>query len=309
MRQFRPQVAVSFLNRANCANVIAGRWCGFRTVLSERVATADHFGAGPAAQLKRTLIRELYRRADAIVAVSQGVRHGLVNACQVPEGKISVIPNPVDVARIRLMADREPEAMLPDRFIVSVNRLTPNKNVQLQLEALHLSGLPHTLVVLGDGPVRAALEARADALGIRHRVRFLGFVANPFAIVARAEMFVSTSNVEGFPNAMAEAMALGVPCISTNCRAGPAEILADDAELEVAAMHPGRYGVLTPVGDAPACAAALQLLAQPEQRTRYSARSVERAADFAPEMIIARYWQVISRVAAPVAGPAGRHWK
>lgn len=307
MRRFRPHVAVSFLSRANCANVIAGRWCGYRTVISERVATLEHFGQGAAAQVKRAVTRELYRRADAIVAVSEGVRRGLVEWCQVPAPRIEVIPNPVDVARIREWAAQSLDIVLPAKFIVSVNRLTAKKNVPLQLEALQRSGLPHHWVILGDGPDRAALEALAVTLGLRDRVHFLGFVSNPFAIMAQADMFVSTSNAEGFPNALAEAMALGVPCVATNCRSGPAEILADEPKLETTAMLPTRFGVLIPVGDADACAAALCFLARPEQRADYSRRASERAVLYSPESIIARYWRVIARVADEARpGPAVR---
>jgi N-acetylgalactosamine-N,N'-diacetylbacillosaminyl-diphospho-undecaprenol 4-alpha-N-acetylgalactosaminyltransferase len=299
MRQFKPHAAVSFLNRANCANVLASHWCGYRTVISERVATADHFGAGASGRLKRAVTRELYRRADAILAVSEGVRHGLIEHCNIPSDRIEVIPNPVDVARIRALGAAEPEIPLPHPFIVSVNRLIENKNVGLQLESFQRSGLPHHLVILGDGPEREALLARAYALGVADRVHFVGFSVNPFAIVARADIFVCSSNAEGFPNALAEAMALGVPCVSTNCRAGPAEILADDPRLEISAMQPVQYGVLTPVGDANACAAALRFLAQAEQRTLYSERAATRAAAYAPDAVIERYWRAISRVAAP----------
>ncbi len=299
MKRFRPHAAVSFLNRANCANVLVGRLCGYRTVISERVFTADHFGDGPAAQLKRAVTRELYRRADVVLAVSEGVRRGLVEACGLPAERIDVIPNPVDAARIRTLAAQEPETALPDRFIVSVNRLNANKNVSLQLEAMRRSGLSHHLVILGDGPERERLQAQALALGLAERVHFVGFSTNPFAIVARADMFLSTSNAEGFPNALAEALALGVPCVSTNCRAGPAEILADDPTLKVSQMHPARYGVLTPVRDAEACAAALRFLAQPAQRALYSRRASRRAAAYAPATVIERYWQAISRAMAP----------
>lgn len=301
LRRFRPDVAVSFLNRANCANLIASRWSGHRTVISERVATAEHFGGGTAGRFKRAVTRNLYRHADAIVAVSEGVRRGLSKDCGIPADRIDVIANPVDAARIRTLAALGSHISLPERFIVSVNRLAPNKNVQLQLDALQRSGLPHDLVILGDGPERASLVARAEALGLAGRVRFLGFIGNPYPIVARAEMFLSTSNAEGFPNALAEAMALGVPSISTNCRSGPAEILAEDPDLEISAMHAAQHGVLAPVNDAEACAAALRFLASPNHAAIYGQRAAERAQAYAPEAIIEYYWRVISRTGAPPA--------
>jgi N-acetylgalactosamine-N,N'-diacetylbacillosaminyl-diphospho-undecaprenol 4-alpha-N-acetylgalactosaminyltransferase len=303
LRRFQPDVAVSFLNRANCANIIAARICGHRTLISERVATSDHFGAGPGALLKRTVTRELYRRADALVAVSEGVKRGLVQSCGVPPARIEVIPNPVDVPQIRRLGAETPATPLPERYIVSANRLVPNKNVALQIEALHRSGLDHHLLILGDGPERCALAARAQALGLADRVRFLGFVANPFAIVARAQMYISTSNAEGFPNALAEAMALGVPCLSTNCASGPAEILADDPDLEIDTWRPAEFGVLTPVNDADACADALRFLSN--QRRRYGERAATRVGVYAPERVTARYWQAIVRTAGPPAAHAG----
>jgi N-acetylgalactosamine-N,N'-diacetylbacillosaminyl-diphospho-undecaprenol 4-alpha-N-acetylgalactosaminyltransferase len=306
MRRFRPHVAISFLNRANCANVLASRWCGYRAVISERVATSAHFGAGPAGGLKRSITRQLYSRADVVLAVSEGVRRDLVEQCGVPGERIEVIENPVDVDRIRALGAQAPDYQLPERFIVSVNRLIANKNVALQLEGLQRSGLPHHLVILGDGPDRNALQARAEALGLVGRVHLVGFSPNPFAIVARAEMFLSTSNAEGFPNALAEAMALGVPCVSTNCQAGPSEILAGKPRLELAGMHPAEFGVLIPVGDAEACASALRFMSRAEERAKYSRRASERARCYAPEDFIEGYWRAISRMAAQAHEPVHR---
>lgn len=296
LRNSKPDLAVAFLSRANCATVLAGRQLGFPTVISERVATADHFGDGPGGVLKRLVAGEIYRRADAVVAVSQGVKEGLVQRCGVSPNRVEVIANPVDAERIRALASAPLEHSLPEKAIVSVSRLAANKNVAMVIEALAQSGLPHHLLVLGDGPERSALAQRARALGLEARVHFLGFLSNPFPVMARAELFASASNAEGFPNALVEALALGLPSVFTNCRAGPAEILADDAALEVSAMHPARYGVLTPVGDVAALAEALRFLASPEQRMHYRRRALERAEAYEPHAVFNRYWQVISRV-------------
>jgi glycosyltransferase involved in cell wall biosynthesis len=310
LRSAKPDVAVSFLTRANCATVLAAQRLGFPTVISERVATADHFGRGPGGVLKRLVTGEAYRRADAIIAVSQGVKHGLVAQCGVRSDKIDVIPNPVDAPRIKALALEPPQHRLPEKAIVCVCRLAANKNVAMLIEALARSGLPHHLLVLGEGPERSALAQRARALGLGERVHFLGFLSNPFSVMARAEMFASASNAEGFPNALAEALALGLPSVFTNCRAGPAEILADDAALEISAMHPARYGVLTPVGDVEALAEALRFLATREQRMHYRRRALERGAAYEPSAVFKRYWRVISRVldarSSPSAVPARR---
>jgi glycosyltransferase involved in cell wall biosynthesis len=95
--------------------------------------------------------------------------------------------------------------------------------------------------------------ALAAALGVADDLLLPGFVANPHAWLARARLFVLSSRWEGSPNALAEALALGVPSVATDCLSGPRELLAD-----------GRYGPLVPVGDAPALRAAMAAtLAQP----------------------------------------------
>ena len=102
------------------------------------------------------------------------------------------------------------------------------------------------LVILGEGRDREALTALADSLGVGADVAMPGFMANPYPWLARARLFVLSSAWEGSPNALTEALALGVPAVSTACPSGPDEILAD-----------GRHGPLVPVGDVDAMAAAM----------------------------------------------------
>jgi glycosyltransferase involved in cell wall biosynthesis len=104
----------------------------------------------------------------------------------------------------------------------------------------------YRLVILGEGNDRAPLEALAVKLGLKDDIDLPGFVTNPFAYMSKAALFVLSSAWEGFGNVLAEAMALGVPVVSTDCPSGPREILQD-----------GRYGPLVPVGDACALAKAM----------------------------------------------------
>ncbi len=290
-----PTLCLSFLTRANCANVLAARATGHSSIISERVATSSHFGNSPKAIVLKQFVRLLYPRADRLVAVSEGVARDLVNNFGLPDAKIDIIYNPVDMNQLTKMSLEDPDVRPERKYLVAVGRLQANKNVSMLLTAFASANTRLDLVILGDGPERALLEEMARRLGIGHRVHFLGFLPNPYAIMARATAFVSASNAEGFPNALVEAMSLGLPCIFTNCQSGPAEILAMDAALEIEDMTAVQHGVLTPVNDAVAFARAIEYVNDDAVAEKYGPRALARAADFAPEKILDRYADLIER--------------
>ena len=135
--------------------------------------------------------------------------------------------------------------------------------------------------MLGEGGERDALERQARRLRVADDVAFPGFVANPFAYMARAGVFVLASRYEALGNVLVEALACGCSVVSTDCPVGPAEVL-----------ERGRYGRLVPVGDADALAraiaAALDTPGAPE-------RLKERAADFSARRIAERYLDALDQ--------------
>jgi glycosyltransferase involved in cell wall biosynthesis len=198
------------------------------------------------------LIGQVYRQADAIVAVSQGVADDLSATAGLPRERVTTIYNPVvtpDLAA--LPAAPAPHSWLEDGgppVIVAAGRLAPQKNFPLLIEAFARlrRTRPARLLILGEGEQRGELEAQTSQLGIAADVALPGFVANPYAAFARAALFVLSSDYEGLGNVVIEALACGCPVVSTDCPSGPAEILDN-----------GRYGELVPVGDAAALSAAM----------------------------------------------------
>lgn len=193
------------------------------------------------------LTRWLYRRADAIVGVSDGVSRDLERTLGLPTGSVITIHNPVDTEHIAQAI----EGPIPDELerafgalrapvVITTGRLVEQKAHRDLLAAF--AGLPQdrrgSLVILGEGPLRQALERQADRLGIRDRVWMPGFVDNPWWFIARSDVFALSSHWEGHPRAILEALACNTPIVSTDCPSGPREILAD---------APGAQ--LTPVGD------------------------------------------------------------
>src|SRR5690606_7026139 len=131
--------------------------------------------------------------------------------------------------------------------VLGVGSLTPRKDFPTLLRAFaRSSNVESRLIILGEGPERATLESLAQELGISDRVRLPGFVANPFAYMARANVYVLSSTLEGLPGSLVQARACRCPSVGTDCPSGPAGILRD-----------GEGGPRVPIGDREAMATAI----------------------------------------------------
>lgn len=226
------------------------------------------------------LTRLVAWRATKAIAVSDGVGRDLVER-GFRDGQIAVIHNPLPPSRPRNEGPQPWQASLAAMgdgpVIVTLGRLVPVKDHRTLLKAFSLldpSGR-HRLVIFGDGPLREELIAYAEELGISGRTLFPGYVNDPAACYACADLFVLSSVSEGFGNVLIEAMAAGVPVVSTDAPYGPREILVD-----------GHFGALLPVGDAPALAQAMATTLLAPARADDLRR---RAADFSIDVAGDRY--------------------
>lgn len=297
LRQLRPDATLSFLTRANIANILAGRLLRFPALISERVNTSSHLSTGRMASLSRFLVKQLYPLARRIIAVSPGVADDLVAAFGVPRGKIVVIANPIDVARIRADAAAGAPAPAGGPYAMGMGRLVPNKNFAMLIEAFARSGSAERLIIFGEGPERPALEALIARLNLADRVHLAGFSANPFAALGGAALFILPSNAEGFPNSLLEAMSLGVPVISTNCLSGPAEVLADLPREKVGpGVTRAEHGLLVPPNDGASMAEAIRVMADPAVRAAYGAKAVARAEYYGVKRAKDLYWAEVLAV-------------
>lgn len=292
----RPDVTLSFLTRSNMVSVLAAKLFGHRAIISERANTSGHFRPGASGAVAKRLIRALYPRADAVIAVSRGIADDLRDGFGVDAGRLSVIANPVDGDAIRAAAAMPPAIGSDRPYLVAVSRLTKGKNVTLLVDALGRAKTDLDLLVLGQGTERAAIEAQAAELGLASRVRLCGFQENPYAIMRGARAYVSASNGEGFPNGLVEALALGLPAIATNCASGPSEILADLRREQVDGLTFAPFGVLVPPDNADAFARGIEAVAlEPERHAALSAAGLKRAAEYGTGRAKAAYWSVIDR--------------
>jgi len=294
MKNVSPSVTLSFLTRANCANVFSAGLLGHPCIISERIHTSSHFGNGATATLSRNIVRLAYRRADQVIAVSQGVRQELVANYGISENRICAIYNPVDVDLIERQASELPEIPLPPAYILGIGRLVPNKNFRLLIEAYLAADVSESLVILGEGDERSALEALIAQRGLSGRILLPGYVRNPYPMLKVARLFVCSSNAEGFPNALIEAMVLGCPVVSTDCDSGPREILdgiSGNRSTDVAA---GRWGILVPTNTVQPMAEAITMALRPEIGSMYQERGRQRAKDFRVQASADQYWSTLA---------------
>lgn len=244
----RPKFLLSGLNHTHVACWLATKVLPFRVqvVLSAHNQFSMSFGSGSGIRGKvlEILTKLAFRDADGITAVSSGVKEDLVETIGVDHGRIEVIFNPIVDDSIRDLAKQklvEPwlQAGQPP-VVLAIGRLVEQKAFDVLLEAFARVRRQKfcRLIILGDGPLRGELHDQADQLSISEAVLFPGFVENPFQYLAKSSVFVLSSSWEGLPTVLVEALACGTKIVSTNCRSGPAEILAD-----------GKYGILVPVGN------------------------------------------------------------
>lgn len=225
-----------------------------------------------------------YRLADYRVGVSEGVVEDIAQLSGVSRSAFSVIHNPVP-PRLEPNIDvlNKTDALWgapSGARIVTVGSMKAQKNHSLLLHAFAQMNRPDArLMFVGDGKGRAELLDLAEELGIANRVILAGFHSDPTPFYKTADVFVLSSNYEGFGNVIVEAMACGTPVVSTNCPSGPSEILEG-----------GKYGRLVPVGDIEAMADAITAtLDDPAPKALLETR----AANFLPAKAAAAYLELM----------------
>ncbi|MEM8613196.1 MAG: glycosyltransferase, partial [Cyanobacteria bacterium P01_H01_bin.105] len=253
-------------------------------------------------KLKWAVVQRFYPLADAIVTASEGVARDLEQHTKIPMQQMTVIHNPVVTSDFTQktqatvthpwFADDQPPVLL------GVGRIVKQKSFATLIHAFARVRKRHPakLMILGDvdprePDVKPELELLIEKFGLQDDVLFLGFVENPYAYMARANVFVLSSIYEGFGNVVAEAIAAGTPVVSTDCESGPAEIL-----------NKGQYGELVPVGDHEAMADAIvATLNQPIDTRVLKARSQA----FTIDCIVRQYLDVLDKlqtIQCPTAG-------
>lgn len=256
LREVKPYAMLTALNRVNLMAVWARRLTGYPT----RLVITEHNTLSVGTKNTKMLREKMYPLlanlfypwADGIIGVSQGVSDDLAETAHIDHARIDVIYNPVITEEMKQKA----EAVLDHPWIgpneppvlLAIGRLSEQKNFALLLEAFHKLRQDRTarLIILGEGPKRAELEQQIADLDIVDDVSLPGWVENPYAYMVQTDALVLSSNWEGLPTVLIEALYCKTNIISTDCPSGPQEVLAG-----------GQYGQIVPMDDAAALADAM----------------------------------------------------
>lgn len=288
LRNRQPDVMLSAITRTNIVAILA-RLCSrvdVRLVVSERnnLSTRMERHGGLRYQLVPKLVSKLYPYTDAITAVSGGVADDVSTTAEIPRENITVVHNPSVTDEVIEGCNSDvshPWFSSDVPVIIGVGSLTEQKGFKTLLTAFARLRRDRDarLVILGEGPEKTSLENTIKKLGVSEDVDLPGFVDNPYPYMRKASVFVLSSQWEGLPNVVIEAMACGTPVVATDCPSGPREILED-----------GKHGTLVPVGDDEEMAAAIERMLEdptPEEQL------LERAKAFRPDPITEQYLSVL----------------
>lgn len=288
LRQVRPHAVLSNLTTSNIVAIAAKLLTGRRTavIAIERQAIPPAGWSRQRVVAYRFLVPILYRWADWVVGVSSGVTREIDAFARLHGSRrLQTVYNWIEPgelqARSRAPVDHAWLRQSKVPVLVAVGRLHPAKDFPTLLDAFAQLNERRAayLIILGEGPERAALEDRAKRLGIAERVDLPGHVENPYAYIATASALVSSSLFEGHQLALLEAFCLDTPVVATDCRHGAREILQD-----------GRWGELVPPRDPAALAAGM------EKALTDPIDGRPRAADFTSDASINRYVELLTEL-------------
>lgn len=290
----KSEVSLSFMNRPNYINILA-KIFGMKSkvIISERAMPSLQHSSGVQGKINKILIKNLYHHADVVTANSLGNSRDLEQnfGCR----NVVTINNPFDILKIEELS-QEPVKYRDDKFtFITIGRLDSGKNHNLMIEAI--KSLDAKLFIIGEGELRDNLKLKIENLELTNKVILLGKQSNPYKYLNKADCFVFSSNYEGFPNVLLEALGCSLPVISTDCQSGPREILAPNSDISFQVkdkIEIAEYGIMTPTKSPKKLIKAMKLIIDDENlRRNYEKKAKKRASDFSIEKIIKQYEEIL----------------
>lgn len=265
----KPNIAVAFTPEPNFRLLLATRKTKIKTIVSVRNDPKKEY---PNAAYK-FLANHLYKKATKVVFQTKEAQDCFPTSIK---AKSSIIMNQVNNAFYDARINEE------RKDIVSLGRLTSQKNHKLLIEAFAeiKNDISENLVIYGEGTLRNELEEFVKTLNLQNRVFFPGNTSDVINVLANAKIFVLSSDYEGMPNALLEALAIGLPCISTDCPCGGPSAVIEN----------GENGILVPIKDKSALSAAIKNLVCDNDKAKKLGKNAKISAKaFSPETIICEW--------------------
>ncbi len=281
-RSEKPDVIISFLTNVNVMALMATYGTGIPLIVCERTNPAVSTSSGTVLKFLRRLT---YRWASVVTVQAQS---SVAAFRDMTPGirQLEVIPNPLPPELLDApVAPRTPDAQ-GRRQLVAMGRLVSQKQFDMLIRAFAASAADHPdwdLVIWGEGPMRSELTRLIAGVGLTARISLPGRTDVPWAQLSRANAFALTSAVEGFPNVLLEAMALGLPCVAFDCPSGPRELTRD-----------GQDGLLIPAGDPAALTDALKkIMGEADLRDTLATRAALSVRERYALAVVLQKWDML----------------
>lgn len=276
LKKEKINLSIGFITSANIITVIASKIVGIPSIISERnnpiIEDVPKFW-----RILRTFV---YPRADYVILQTNGIKEFYKD--KISTLKIGILPNPIS----KELSEERNTAIAKKNIILSVGRLTKNKCHSILINAFKDIDIHNwEVIIVGNGDYKSYLETLLKDLNLSDKVKLIEATKDISTYYNEAKIFVFTSRTEGFPNALLEAMHFGIPCISTDCQFGPADLIKD-----------GVNGYLIPVNDQEKLRERLLLLMSNENLRNSIGKEAELSTQQYDSSIVQQKWtEVIER--------------
>ncbi|WP_422104553.1 glycosyltransferase [Winogradskyella sp.] len=289
------EISISFLAFPNLINgVVASFNKNVKTIISERGFPSDNVTSKLSFYISKIFYPILYNKCDKLFSNSVYINNDLKDnfGVKIP---MEVIYNPIELPDKTINPERL-NTQTNKLKLITAGTINKRKNHIMVVRAINASELDYDFSILGDGDLRSYLTEEIAKFKLEDQVSLKGKVKNVNDYLIANECFVLSSFTEGFPNALIEAMAVGLPCVSTNCLSGPLELLNENEAVDIknGEFCIGKYGLLVNNDDHIGLSKALDYYhANPEERERFGRLSLERAKAYELTSIYSQFNQFI----------------
>lgn len=277
LKKENSDIVIGFMTTANILSVIAANVLGIPSIISER----NHPEYRKLNKFWSRMRRIFYKKSTKLVVQTDEIKAFFKGT--IPDSKLVIIKNPISptLAQSRLKQQKK------ENIILNVGRLEDQKNQGLLIDAFYNLKLPDWHIqFIGEGSNKNAYLQKVKSLNLLENISFIGNVKNIETYYNSAKIFVFTSNYEGFPNALTEALYFGVPSISTNCPSGPSELIEH-----------GHNGFLIPMGDTKALEIAIKKLVEDHDlRAKISDQAMISTKKYEVQTIARQWEQLITKL-------------
>jgi N-acetylgalactosamine-N,N'-diacetylbacillosaminyl-diphospho-undecaprenol 4-alpha-N-acetylgalactosaminyltransferase len=301
-RKHQIEKSFSFLTRSHYINSLS-KIFGSRSkiILSEQAHVSTYLKSlGKFNEaISRFLTKKLYSKADLIITNALLIKTDLQQEFNI-NTPFSVVHNPLNLTKIaQLSAEAVAEPYFHSFTFINIGSFRPQKNHALLIDAFNkIKHLNCKLLLLGkEGKNQLATYRKVKELHLEDRITFAGFDVNPFKFLSKANCFVLSSDFEGFPNVLQEALACKLPVISTDCKSGPREILAPGTDITraiTAEIEIAEFGILVPIRDVDLLAKAMALIySDTTLQETFKEKGFERAKTFDIPHVISQFREIL----------------